>query len=337
MSRSCMIIADVAQAHDGSLGTAHAFIDAVARTGADAIKFQMHIAAAESTTREPWRVKFSPQDETRFQYWQRMEFTPDQWAGLHDHTIEAGLKFLCSPFSLEAVDILTRIGVHAWKIASGEVDNKPLLEAMAKTGHPFILSTGMSGVEEIDTTVALIQDLNRPLTLLQCTTEYPCPPEKLGLNIIPWLRQRYGCPVGLSDHSGKIFAGLAAVAQGAEMLEVHIALSRDMFGPDVTSSLVPQELTQLAEGIDFIEAAQAHPVDKDQMAETKADLRRMFGKSIVASNDLSAGTILGPDNLTLKKPGTGLPPAAWEKVLGRTLLRDLAKDGQLAEEDIEAK
>jgi N,N'-diacetyllegionaminate synthase len=334
MPRSCLIIADVAQAHDGSLGTAHAFVDAVARTGADAIKFQMHIAEAESTPGEPWRVRFSPQDETRYEYWQRMEFTPEQWQGLRDHTIDKGLKFLCSPFSLEAVEILANIGVDYWKIASGEVDNKPMLAAMAQTGDPFILSTGMSDFQEIDASVAVIKGLNRPLTLLQCTTEYPCPPDKLGLNVIPLMRQRYGCPVGLSDHSGKIWAGLAAVAQGAEMLEVHIALSREMFGPDVTASLVPDELAQLAEGVDFIEAALANPVDKDEMAAAKADLRRMFGKSIVAAGDLAAGQTLGEKDLALKKPGSGLPPGKLETVIGRKLLRDLDKDQQLSEDHL---
>ena len=336
MPRSCMIMADVAQAHDGSLGTAHAFIDAVAKTGADAIKFQMHIADAESTTREPWRVKFSPQDDTRFEYWKRMEFTEEQWQGLRDHTVEKGLKFLCSPFSLEAVDALTRIGVDAWKIASGEIDNKPMLEAMALTGLPFILSTGMSGVEEIDTAVAMIKALDVPLTLLQCTTEYPCPAENTGLNVLPWMRDRYDVPVGLSDHSGKIWAGLAAAAQGAQMIEVHITLSRDMFGPDVAASLTPEELAQLAEGVDFIEAAMANPIDKDKMAASKADLRRMFGKSIVAARNITAGTVLEADDLSLKKPGNGFPPARLDDILGRRLLKDISTNQQLSEDDLES-
>jgi len=331
-----MIMADVAQAHDGSLGTAHAFIDAVAKTGADAIKFQMHIADAESTTREPWRVKFSPQDDTRFEYWKRMEFTEEQWQGLRDHTVEKGLKFLCSPFSLEAVDALTRIGVDAWKIASGEIDNKPMLEAMALTGLPFILSTGMSGVEEIDTAVAMIKALDVPLTLLQCTTEYPCPAENTGLNVLPWMRDRYDVPVGLSDHSGKIWAGLAAAAQGAQMIEVHITLSRDMFGPDVAASLTPEELAQLAEGVDFIEAAMANPIDKDKMAASKADLRRMFGKSIVAARNITAGTVLEADDLSLKKPGNGFPPARLDDILGRRLLKDISTNQQLSEDDLES-
>ena len=140
----CLIIAEVAQAHDGSLGAAHAYIDAIADAGADAVKFQTHIAEAESTPHEPWRVKFSKQDATRYDYWKRIEFTEEQWLGLKQHADERNLIFLSSPFSIEAVDLLTRIGVRYWKIASGEVSNLPMLEHILKTRLPIILSSGMS-------------------------------------------------------------------------------------------------------------------------------------------------------------------------------------------------
>src|ERR671925_320777 len=149
LSTQCCIVAEVAQAHDGSLGTAHAFIDACARAGADAIKFQTHIAAAESTPGEPWRVKFSPQDATRYDYWKRMEFTEEQWHGLKRHADERGLLFLSSPFSPDAVDLLKRVGVAGWKVASGEISNEPMLATMAATGQPVMLSTGMSTNAEI--------------------------------------------------------------------------------------------------------------------------------------------------------------------------------------------
>ena len=148
-----MIIAEVAQAHDGSLGTAHAYIDAAARAGADAVKFQTHIAAAESSPAEPWRVKFSLQDATRYDYWRRMEFTEEQWAGLRMHADETGLIFLSSPFSVEAAEMLLRVGMRAWKIASGEVNNVPLFECITATRLPVLLSTGMSRLAEIDRAV----------------------------------------------------------------------------------------------------------------------------------------------------------------------------------------
>src|SRR5687768_16079635 len=173
--KACLIIGEVAQAHDGSLGMAHAFIDAIAAAGADAVKFQTHIAAAESTPGEPWRVKFSPQDETRYAYWKRMEFTEEQWHGLKQHAAEKGLLFLSSPFSVEAVDLLTRVGVAGWKVASGEVATTPMFEQMARSGLPFLLSTGMSSLGEIDDAVRRVYAYGVPLAVMQCTTAYPCP------------------------------------------------------------------------------------------------------------------------------------------------------------------
>src|SRR5215213_9239018 len=182
ISGSCLIIGEVAQSHDGSLGMAHAFIDSIADAGADAVKFQTHIAAAESTPSEPWRVKFSPQDATRYDYWRRMEFTEEQWHGLKRHADEAGLLFLSSPFSGEAVDLLAQVGVPAWKVASGEVTNPPLFERMAATGLPILLSSGMSSWADMDDATRRVRERHLPLALLQCTSAYPCPPEKLGLN-----------------------------------------------------------------------------------------------------------------------------------------------------------
>src|SRR6478735_7224173 len=140
----CIIVGEVAQAHDGSLGLAHAFIDAIAAAGADAVKFQTHIAAAESTPGEPFRVKFSKQDATRYDYWKRMEFTPEQWQGLRDHALEKGLVFLSSAFSLAAVDLLEVLGMPAWKVGSGEIGTLPMLEKMARTGKPVLLSNGLA-------------------------------------------------------------------------------------------------------------------------------------------------------------------------------------------------
>ena len=147
---SCLIVGEVAQAHDGSLGMAHAFIDAIAAAGANAVKFQTHLAAAESTPREPWRVRFCKQDESRYAYWKRMEFTEAQWRGLKQHADDRGLLFLSSPFSLEAADLLERIGVAAWKVASGEVNNGPLLRRLTRSRMPVMVSSGMSPLPEID-------------------------------------------------------------------------------------------------------------------------------------------------------------------------------------------
>ncbi len=330
-----MIVAEVAQAHDGSLGMAHALVDAIARAGADAVKFQTHIATAESTPGEPWRVKFSLQDKTRYDYWKRMEFTEEQWLSLKKHADDRGLKFLSSPFSVEAADLLTRVGVAAWKIASGEVTNKPMFKRMAATGLPIILSTGMSTLSEIDQAVERIKNAGLELTVLQCTSLYPTPPEKLGLNLIPFYRERYGCKVGLSDHSGTIFAGLAAAAFGIDVLEVHVTLSREMFGPDVVASITTQELRQLVEGIRFIEKARANPVDKDAVTRELQPMRELFTKSVVARIDLAAGTILRKEHLTFKKPGTGIPANRVAEVIGRRLKGGVKHDGLIQIEDLE--
>ncbi|HSW29264.1 MAG TPA: N-acetylneuraminate synthase family protein [Longimicrobiales bacterium] len=330
-----LVIAEVAQAHDGSLGTAHAYIDAVAEAGADVVKFQTHIASAESTPQEPWRVKFSAQDATRYDYWKRMEFTEQQWVGLRSHALRAGLDFMSSAFSLEAFEMLRRVGVGGWKVASGEVRNARLLERMAATHLPVYLSTGMSPLAEIDDAVALLKSFDLPVTVLQCTSLYPTPPEKLGLNLIPEFRERWGCPVGLSDHSGTIWPSLAAVALGADVVEVHVTLSRHGFGPDVPASVTPEELKQLVAGARWLAWARAHPVDKDRMAEELAPMRGLFMKSAVAARDLPAGHVLASGDLVAKKPGTGIPAERIPALIGRRLSRAVEADRLLASEDVE--
>jgi N-acetylneuraminate synthase len=330
----CLVIGEVAQAHDGSLGTAHAYIDALAAAGVDAVKFQTHIASEESTPQEPWRVRFSPQDKSRFAYWKRMEFTPEQWAGLKRHCDEAGVIFLSTPFSLRAVDWLEKLETPAWKMASGEINNHALLEACGATGRPVLLSSGMSSFEELDAAVAVLSKSKSSLALLQCTTKYPCPPEAIGLNVLGELERRYGCPTGLSDHSGEIYAGLAAVTLCAKLLEVHATFSKQMFGPDVPASLTPEEIADLLRGIRRIESMLAAPIDKDAVAAEMEPLRRLFNKSVVIATDLDRGTVLAREHLALKKPGTGIPAREIERVIGKKLLRDLPADHLLSDEDL---
>lgn len=330
-----MVVGEVAQAHDGSLGMAHAFIDAIADAGADAVKFQTHIAAAESSPQEPFRVKFSRQDATRYDYWKRMEFSPEGWAGLAEHARQRGLIFLSSPFSEEAVDLLEKVGMPAWKIASGEVNNPLLMERIAATGKPILLSTGMSPLAEVDRVVTEIKERGLPLLVFQCTSKYPSGPEDIGLNMLAVYRQRYRTPVGISDHSGKIYTGLAAAALGANMIEVHVTLSRQMFGPDVVVSLTPPELAQLVEGSRFIHTAMMHPVNKDTRAAEMQEMRSLFTKSLVAKHDLKSGQRLSKADVAARKPGTGIPAARLEEFIGRTLRRDVAAEQFLSPEDFE--
>ena len=331
----CLVIGEVALTHDGSLGLAHAFVDAIADAGADAVKFQTHIADAESTPAEPFRVAFSRQDATRYDYWRRMEFTEPQWQGLAEHCRQRGVLFISSPFSVRAVDLLERIGQPLWKIASGETGNAELLDRVIATGSPVLLSTGMSPVAEIDEAVARVRAGGVPVGVFQCTTAYPCPAEKIGLNLVAEFRERYGCWVGLSDHSATIYPGLAGAALGLDLLEVHVALSREMFGPDVVASVTTGELRQLVEGIRFIERMRAAPLRKDDSAAETAPLRRLFTRSLVAARDLPAGITIAREHLAIKKPGTGLPPARLADVIGRRLARPVSADQLLAVEDVE--
>jgi len=332
---ACAVIGEVAQAHDGSLGMAHAFVDAIAAAGADAVKFQTHIAQAESTLFEPWRKRFSRQDETRLDYWRRMEFSADQWAELRAHADSLGLVFLSSPFSLEAFELLRSIGVTAWKVASGEITNAPLLDAIAATRQPAMLSTGMSAMEEVDAAVARLRVHGSPLAVMQCTSLYPCPPELVGLNVLPLLRERYGTAIGLSDHSATIYPALAAATLGAEVVEVHVTLSRDMFGPDVVASVTTQELAQLVAGVRFNTVMRRQPVDKFAANPRTAGLRDIFMKSIVARSDLPAGTVLEARHLAAKKPAGGLPASDLPGLIGRRLKRGLRMDMPLAMGDLE--
>src|SRR6056297_1158094 len=239
------LIAEIAQAHDGSLGIAHSYIDALADAGVDAVKFQTHIAEAESSRHEPFRTNFSYEDETRFDYWNRMEFTPEQWGGLKKHCDDKNVEFLSSPFSNAAVDLLEKVGVKRYKIGSGEVNNFLLLRKIAETGKPIILSSGMSSFSELNRTMDFLSKYENDLSVLQCTTAYPTNPEQWGLNIITELKKRYDIPVGFSDHSGDIYACLAATSLGAEILEFHAVFDKQLFGPDAKASLTIDKIKRL--------------------------------------------------------------------------------------------
>jgi N-acetylneuraminate synthase len=334
-NNTCLIIGEVSQTHDGSLGQAHAFIDAIADSGANAVKFQTHIASAESTPDEPFRIPFSRQDSNRYQYWKRMEFTQVQWQGLAIHAFERGIYFLSSPFSEESVDLLDSIGMPAWKIASGEVANHSLLKKIALTKKPVIFSSGLSSFVELDEAVEIMRVAGVPYAVMQTTTQYPTPPEKVGLNVIQLMRDRYNCTVGLSDHSGYIFPGLAAIPLGLGILEVHVTLSRYMFGPDVCASITIEDLTQLVQGIRYIECAINNPVDKDYSIHELSDIKRIFGRSLVPVRDLAKGSILLPGDLIAKKPGTGIPSNLIETLYGRKIKRSLKLDELFSIDDLE--
>ncbi|WP_338646035.1 N-acetylneuraminate synthase family protein [Flavobacterium sp. KS-LB2] len=328
------IMAEIGQAHDGSLGILYSYIDAIAQTGVDAVKFQMHLAEAESSQQEPFRVNFSLEDATRFDYWKRMGFTLEQWKGVKTHCDAVGLDFICSPFSNLAVDWLEEIGVEQYKIGSGEVNNFLILEKIAQTGKPVILSSGMSSYEELDQTVAFLKERNVDFSILQCTTAYPTQPEQYGLNVIPELQKRYLVPVGFSDHSAKMETCIAATALGAEILEFHVVFDRQMFGPDSKSSLTIAETKDLVLAVRNIATAMSHPIDKKNTAAF-TELKQIFEKSLAVNKDLPQNHLLTFYDLESKKPkGFGIDAARFQEIIGKTLNKDLKQWDFLNESDL---
>ena len=328
-------IAEIGQAHEGSLGILHSYIDALATTGVHAIKFQMHIAEAESSNYEPFRVKFSFEDATRYDYWKRMEFTLEQWKEIKQHCDAVGLDFICSPFSNLAVDWLEEIGVKYYKIGSGEVSNLLLIEKIAQTKKTLILSSGMSSFSELDTTVAFLQDKKVNFSILQCTTSYPTQPQQYGFNVIQELKERYHVSVGFSDHSAKIATNIAAVALGAEILEFHVVFDRRMFGPDAKSSLTLDEVKQLVDDCNAVYQAIEHPINKNDNSDFVA-LKSIFEKSLAVNKELPKGHILTFDDLEAKKPkGYGIEAARFQEIIGRKLNKNLNQWDFLNEADLE--
>ena len=328
------IIAEVAQAHEGSLGILHSYIDALAGTGVDAIKFQIHIAEAESSKHEPFRVKFSYEDSTRYDYWKRMEFTLDQWKEIKKHCDDVGLEFISSPFSNMAVDWLEEIGVQKYKIGSGEVSNFLMLEKIANTGKDIILSSGMSSFSELDETVKFLKQFNVKVSVLQCTTMYPTSAKDIGLNVIGELRDRYNLIVGLSDHSGTIYPSLSAVSLGAEIVEFHAVFDKKMFGPDSKSSLTIDEVKQLVQGVRFIEKSLKNNIDKTDNSKFK-ELKNIFEKSLAINKDMEAGDVIAFDDLEAKKPSSyGIPAKEYKKILGKSINKSMKKWDFLNNKDI---
>lgn len=314
------IIAEIAQAHDGSLGILHSYIDALAQTGVDAIKFQTHIAEAESSALEPFRVNFSYEDKTRYDYWARMGFSKQQWVEIKAHCDEVGLEFMSSPFSQAAVDLLEDIGIHQYKIGSGEVTNFLMLEKICKTGKPIILSSGMSSYEELDRAVSFIESHGNDLGILQCTTAYPTPYERLGLNVMAELKERYPTHrIGLSEHTAEIFACIGAAALGAEILEFHAVWDKRMFGPDAKSSLTIDQISELVRGVRAIESSLNNPIDKNNITQYE-NLKSIFEKTIAINKDLPAGHIITFSDLEAKKPAhQGIAASEFRSIVGKKL------------------
>lgn len=324
---SVLIVAEAGMNHDGSLGNAIRLAEIAAERGADAVKFQLHDADAETTRDAPSPPYF--QHETRWEYFRRTAFSDEQWTTLKRACDHVEIEFLCSAFSVEAVDRLERLGVRRYKIGSGEVTNLELVRRVAATGKPVLLASGMSSWAELDAAVEAAGD---DVTLLQATSEYPTPPERVGLNVLAELRERYGKPVGISDHSLGNYAAFAAVALGAVVVEKHFTLSNELYGPDAAMALEPHGLEDLVDGIRSIETMLENPVDKDALDDGLWEMKRVFEKSVVSTRAIPAGAQISREMLAAKKPGTGIPARMLPEIVGRRARADIPADTVITEE-----
>jgi N,N'-diacetyllegionaminate synthase len=329
-SLSTFIIAEVGSVHDGSFGNAQKLIEAAAHCGVDAVKFQTHIPEAETLPNAPMPPYFK--GEPRFEYFRRTGFTLEQWKSLKNHCDQHNVVFLSSPFSDEAVDLLEQVGLSQYKIPSGEVTNLPMLENIARLGKPIMLSSGMSSWKEMDRAVETIQKFNPQLTLLQCTSEYPCPYEQVGLNVMLEMAERYQVQVGLSDHTLTNYAAYAAVTLGAKVIEKHFTFSRKMYGSDAIHSLEPEQMTDLVQGVRAIERMLSHDVDKDQI-QPYSEMKNIFEKSLVAEVDIPLDTEITRAMLGIKKPGTGISAARLDEFIGKRVSRHIEAGSLLSEAD----
>lgn len=325
------IIAEIGSVHDGSFGNACELVKLAAACGADVAKFQTHIAEAETLRDAPAPAYF--RGEPRWEYFRRTAFSEAQWLGIKVACENAGIEFLSSPFSEAAVELLDRVGVASYKIPSGEVTNLPLLERIAATGKPVYLSSGMSNWAELDAAVAALRN-GGPLTIMQCTSAYPCPPQRAGLNVIGEMARRYGLPIGFSDHVDGFAAALAAAALGATVIEKHLTFSRRMYGSDAANAMEPADFERYCRGIRDVWAMAAHPVDKNDLSPY-LDMKRIFEKSIVTARALPAGTVISRGDLAFKKPGDGISAAKFREVIGRKVAGDLPADHKLADSDLQ--
>ena len=322
------VVAEAGVNHNGDPDLARRLVDAAADAGADAVKFQTFRAEALVSRYAPkarYQAVATGGEESQLDMLARLELGPEQHAELRARAVTRGTVFFSTPFDEASADALDALGVPCFKFPSGEITNLPFLRHVASKGRPIILSTGMSTLDEVAAAVAAVRAARDvPLALLHCVSAYPAPAAEMNLRAMDALRERFGCPVGLSDHTLGLEVALAAVARGAAIVEKHLTLSKTLPGPDHKASLDPGEMAALVRGIRIVESALGDG-DKRPMP-SEFDTRRVARKSLVAARPLRAGERLAADAVAIKRPGTGIPPAELARALGRTLRRDVAAD-----------
>ena len=324
---SVYIIAEAGVNHNGDINLAYQLVDAAKAAGVDCIKFQTFKSEnlVSHTAQKAEYQKAATGDSSQQDMLKQLELSFGEFVSLKEYCDRKGICFLSTPFDFESIEFLNSIEMPFWKIPSGEVTNYPYLVALAKTGKPVVMSTGMCEMQEIEDAIAVLRENGASdIKLLHCNTEYPTPYEDVNLRAMKTLRDAFGVEVGYSDHTKGIEVPIAAVAMGASVIEKHFTLDRNMEGPDHKASLEPQELKEMVDSIRHIEAAlgsgdkRPSPSEKKNMAVAR--------KSIVAAARIKAGDILTEENITVKRPGNGICPMRWKEVLGTRAVRDFEED-----------
>ena len=327
-----LIIAEAGVNHNGSIETAKKMIDKAVDAGVDIIKFQTFKSeklVSKSAQQAEYQKKNigNSSDNSQLNMLKKLELSHTDHKELIEYCKQKGIKFFSTAFDLESVDYLYSLNLGLWKIPSGEITNYPYLKKIAQFGEPVILSTGMCEMQDIEAALKVLKDngLNKDkMSILHCNTEYPTPFKDVNLLAMNELKERFSVKIGYSDHTKGIEVPIAAVALGAEIIEKHFTLDRNMEGPDHKASLEPDELKAMVSAIRNIELAlgDGHKTISESERKNIAVAR----KSIVAAKDIKAGEVFNENNLTVKRPGNGISPMDWENVIGKTAKKDFAED-----------
>lgn len=330
-----LIIAEAGVNHNGDLEMARALVRAAAAAGADIVKFQSFVTSksiARDAPKAGYQVEATGGEESQFEMVRKLELSRADHEALVAECEMAGIRFWSTAFDDESLDMLIDLGIDRLKIPSGELTNLPFLRDIASRGLPVIMSTGMSTMEEIADALRVLEREGLPrnwITILHCNTEYPTPMGDVNLKAMRAIAEAFGTQVGYSDHTQGIEVPIAAVALGAEVIEKHFTLDRELPGPDHRASLEPEELAAMVRAIRNIEQAVAGDGNK-VVSTSEAGNRAIARKSIVAARAIARGEVLGTDNLAVKRPGTGISPMRWDEVVGSFAIRDFAPDELIA-------
>lgn len=331
---SVKIIAEAGVNHNGSISIARQMIIAAKNAGADYIKFQTfkpESLVSASAPKAEYQIENTKEGGSQLDMLKKLALSFDAFAELREICKQEKIGFISTPFDFESIEFLCTLNMDFWKLPSGEITNLPFLQRIAKTEKPVILSTGMCHMDDVKGAVKLLRDGGtNDITLLHCTSQYPTPFNQVNLRAMDTIARETGLPVGYSDHTKGVEISVAAVAMGAVVIEKHFTLDRNMEGPDHAASLEPLELKAMVSAIRNTEAAFGDGVKKPSPAEVSN--MPVVRKSIVAAHPIGVGDVLTVDNLTTKRPGTGISPMHWNEVLGKVATRAYSPDDIIQED-----